>query len=177
MARSGRNLLSWMKRSKRKLAAACLLGAAPAFAGCYGQFPLTRAVYRMNGNVENRVVRQVVFWVFVILPIYGGASFIDAIIFNLVEFWTGETTEIDAQVLPDGRTVQMAPADDGSILMTISRDGQVLEQVRFVRLDDGQIQATSPEGAVLGHVNVDTDGSINLTDQAGNVVHTIAPGA
>ncbi|NUP89532.1 MAG: DUF3332 family protein [Candidatus Sumerlaeia bacterium] len=79
--------------------------------GCYGSFPLTHAVYNFNGEVtDNSIGQQLVFWVFIILPVYGIAQLGDAIIFNLIEFWTGETLDIGQADLPIDRAVAIAHA-------------------------------------------------------------------
>jgi hypothetical protein len=58
--------------------------------GCYGNFPLTRKVYNWNGEMGDKYMNNIVFWVLNIIPVYGVASLADAVIFNLIEFWTGE---------------------------------------------------------------------------------------
>lgn len=58
--------------------------------GCFGSFQLTKMVYEMNKDISsNKAVQEVVFLICIILPVYWGASIVDALIFNLVEFWTG----------------------------------------------------------------------------------------
>ena len=58
--------------------------------GCYGEFALTNIVYDWNGTVNpNKFVKSLVFFGLCIIPVYGVAVFIDAIILNLIEFWTG----------------------------------------------------------------------------------------
>jgi hypothetical protein len=72
---------------------ACLLAAALPLAGtgCFGSFNLTRKIYDVNREVSpEKWVREIVFLAFAIMPVYGLAMLIDAIVFNTVEFWTGE---------------------------------------------------------------------------------------
>ena len=58
---------------------------------CYGKFPVTKAVYRVNGDVsDEKIVKTLVFWGMIILPVYELSMLGDAIVFNLIEFWTGE---------------------------------------------------------------------------------------
>ncbi|HOR28799.1 MAG TPA: DUF3332 family protein [Candidatus Sumerlaeota bacterium] len=91
-------------RSRLHAAAALLLLAISPLVvtSCYGRFPLTHAVYDFNGEIGNdagnaeKWVESALFWVFVILPVYQLASLGDAIIFNVIEFWTGDTLRIGA---------------------------------------------------------------------------------
>ncbi|MFN4235323.1 MAG: DUF3332 domain-containing protein [Bacteroidia bacterium] len=56
---------------------------------CIGSFSLTRKVYEFNKSVGNNWIQELVFLVFCAIPVYGIATFIDAVILNLIEFWTG----------------------------------------------------------------------------------------
>ena len=56
------------KRLATRLFAIVLAGLI--LSACFGNFSLTRTVYKLNSNVENAYVRSAVTWVFVILPVY-----------------------------------------------------------------------------------------------------------
>jgi hypothetical protein len=58
-------------------------------AGCYGSFSLTRKLYTWNGSFGDKWINTVVFWILLILPAYEATSFIDFVVLNTVEFWTG----------------------------------------------------------------------------------------
>ena len=76
----------------RKLISGLLLSAI-LFAGfiqtsCMGKFVILKKLYAWNEQVtSNKFVNNLIFWVlaFVYIPV----TFIDAAIFNLIEFWTG----------------------------------------------------------------------------------------
>jgi hypothetical protein len=59
--------------------------------GCMGSFNLTKKLYEWNNSVSgDKFVNNLVFWMLsFVLPAYSIALFLDAVIFNLVEFWTG----------------------------------------------------------------------------------------
>lgn len=58
--------------------------------GCFGSFELTKKVWEFNDNTfDNKVVKTLMFYVLNIVPIYGIAGFLDVVIFNLIEFWSG----------------------------------------------------------------------------------------
>lgn len=56
---------------------------------CIGSFALTNKVLEFNRNLGDKFLNEVVFLAFCIIPVYEATVFIDAIILNLVEFWTG----------------------------------------------------------------------------------------
>lgn len=57
--------------------------------GCFGSFALVKKVYSANDSVNNKFIKTLLFYVLNIVPVYGVASFIDIVILNLIEFWTG----------------------------------------------------------------------------------------
>ena len=98
---------------RRKLMAAVLvLAMAPmTFVGCHGSFPMTKAVYNMNSNVESPVMRQIVFWIF--MPVVSGvAAGGDAFVMNVLEFWTGGGGGLASVTLDDGTEVALAPGSN-----------------------------------------------------------------
>jgi hypothetical protein len=161
-----------MGRIRRPVAALLVVAfGSLALAGCYGRFPLTRIVYRANGSVEDAFVRQLVFWGFLILPVYSGATFIDAVALNLIEFWTGELVIDDARVeMPGGRAVFLAGSEDGSeLLLTVEGGTETVGELRFVKAPDGTCTVRDACGAVVGSVAVSPEGQLTLTDADGEV--------
>jgi len=57
-------------------------------AGCFGKFQLTRKLYDVNQSIDEKYVRSVATWIFAI-P-YALTGILDLVIFNVIEFWTGE---------------------------------------------------------------------------------------
>jgi hypothetical protein len=172
-------LMSVTGALKGKVAMLMLVLILPvALGGCYGNFPLTKTIYKYNGEVsDSKWVKTLVFWVFCILPVYGLGAFVDAIFFNLVEFWSGKQlmTAIGPTTDSNGNTVTLAPSADGKeAILTVSRDGQTLTQERFVRVSDSLIEVRGMDGQLHGKVTRSADGGFNLCDQSGNVVQTIS---
>ena len=58
--------------------------------GCTGPFALTKKVHEWQTSPDEKWVDEAMFLGCVILPVYGIASFADAVVLNSVEFWTGE---------------------------------------------------------------------------------------
>lgn len=57
--------------------------------GCYGKMALTKKVYALNGQVHDKFLRSLVTWAFIIVPVYGGSALVDFVLFNTIEFWSG----------------------------------------------------------------------------------------
>lgn len=57
--------------------------------GCFGEFALTRKAYVFHdGITDSKFVKSLLFWI----PgglVYGITAFVDAVILNLIEFWSG----------------------------------------------------------------------------------------
>ncbi|MBM4399013.1 MAG: DUF3332 family protein, partial [Candidatus Cloacimonetes bacterium] len=78
-----------MKIFTRIVAALVIMAMLVNLVGCYGNFALTRKVYNWNGSLGNKWLNTVVMWILMWLPVYNAAGFIDLVILNTVEFWTG----------------------------------------------------------------------------------------
>lgn len=57
--------------------------------GCFGTFALTRKAYEFHdGLTESKFLKSLLFWI----PgglVYGIVGFVDVVILNLIEFWSG----------------------------------------------------------------------------------------
>lgn len=78
-----------------------LLIATILVTGCTGPFLLTKQVHEWQTGFENKWVSEAAFLGCIILPVYSLSTLADAIIFNSVEFWTGENP-MDTAVVPQG---------------------------------------------------------------------------
>jgi len=171
----------------RRLRCCVCLGLVVALAtlslsGCFGRFPLTRAVYNGNRNVygsvegdntQRKLAQSVVMWLFI--PIYAGASIGDMVVFNLIEFWTGSRTDISYNQETDGTKVALSPSEDGrEVTLTLSRDDKIVAQKHFVKVSDTEFEVRNPYGQLDGKVIRGQDGSLSLTNSEGVVVQNIS---
>src|SRR3989304_4894971 len=97
-------------------------------AGCFGKFQLTRKVYDINKSVEDKYLRSAVTWLLVIIPVYGLAGFLDFILFNVIEFWSGENPIVSGPqtrvyAKGDDRAVMTIDREDGATVAPVARDG------------------------------------------------------
>ena len=97
--------------------------------GCYGPFLLTKKVHAWNGQVsDNKWVVEGVFLVCAWLPVYGIATLADALLFNSLEFWTGNNPmqKTDAVDVPTRRIVR----GDTEMVLSRAGDEMVVQQFR-----------------------------------------------
>jgi hypothetical protein len=65
-----------------------MLGISTLSSGCMGSFGLTKTIYKWNEHATgNKFLDNLIFWL--LSWFYGITLFVDAVILNLIEFWTG----------------------------------------------------------------------------------------
>lgn len=75
----------------RKLFMCSLLSSAFLFTSCLGSFSAWNGLKDWNeGATDNKFVNNAIFWGLNIIPIYPLFYVGDVIIFNLIEFWSGD---------------------------------------------------------------------------------------
>lgn len=92
------------------------------FSSCIGSFRLTRNVYEWNQSVGDKFVNELVFLVFSIVPVYEVAVFIDAVVLNSIEFWSGKNPMASNEV----RSIE---TENGRFLVKRTNDGYELTNV------------------------------------------------
>jgi hypothetical protein len=169
-----------MKRASRLLAVLCVALFSVQMSGCFGNFALTRAMWDFNKNVSpNKFIQWAVFLVMVIVPVYEIGTFVDAIVINSIEFWTGQNPVSNAET-PDthSRVVRLSPedtlrlsrdADSGVMKVELQRAGQAPLVRYFEPLDDGMV-VRDEAGALLVQAREQADGEVAVTDAAGTTV-------
>jgi hypothetical protein len=167
-------LLGGLSRARRAVSLLLLVAVCPLCVQCYGSFPLTQAVYKVNKGVPTGILKTVVFWLFIIAPVYSGAMLVDALVLNLIEFWTGGAVTLGEASDEQGNTFRLAATEDErTAVLTMVRDGEVVGQLRFVRVSDELCEARDAEGRLVGMAVRTPTGDIHLTDADGGVISTI----
>ncbi len=69
---------------------ALLLSATIILSSCIGSFRLTNNIKDWNESVSNKWVNEVIFIALHIVPVYEIAMFVDGVVLNSIEFWTGD---------------------------------------------------------------------------------------
>ncbi len=79
-----------MKKSVKLISMLVLVSfLALTLSGCFGSFSLTKKVYKFNKGVGAEPMQTLVMWVFNFVPVYGAAVWLDMVVFNTLEYWTG----------------------------------------------------------------------------------------
>ncbi|MEW6060505.1 MAG: DUF3332 family protein [Bacteroidota bacterium] len=131
--------------------------------GCYGSFNLTKKVYKWNGTMEGKWVQELVFLVLNIVPVYGVAAWLDVVILNSIEFWTGKNPMMSTITSDDGTTVAF---NSENKTMRIS----YADKSFTVAKENGKAVVKDAAGNVLATMESNTDGGMTLKDANGKVL-------
>lgn len=88
-----------------------VLSAVLLLSSCIGSFKLTNSVYEWNKNVGDKFVNEVVFLACVIVPVYSATIFVDAVVLNSIEFWSGN----NPMTMKEGKSEQKLVEIEGKI--------------------------------------------------------------
>ena len=80
-----------MRKIKSLILGVLFLSITLVQTGCFGSFKLTNSLYDWNMSLGSDAGKEVVFLAFVIIPVYGVTLFIDGLILNTIEYWTGSS--------------------------------------------------------------------------------------
>lgn len=141
-----------LKKSKFALAIAAV-AAISTLTGCLGDsnktsdsFACVRTVYKYNtGEIsQNKWVNEILF----IIPggiCYGIAGFLDTIIFNSIQFWTGENPLLaNTTTFTENGVEYCVAKTDSTLTITNTASGEVVE---FALSADGKTLSVAANGA------------------------------
>ena len=156
---------------------ALMIAAAFMLSSCIGSFQLTNKVKDWNESIGDKFINEVVFLAFHIVPVYQICMFADGVVFNSVEFWTGERLVADAgerQMIKNsfGKDVEIKTLKDGYMFSDgtssmkvlydsanktwkVETDSQSADLIKFV--DDNNAQLFLANGEVMD-VTLDAEG-------------------
>lgn len=134
---------------------------------CLGSFNLTQNIHEWNSNAtDNKFVNNLLFWVMCIIPVYGVGVFLDAVIFNLVEFWSGsnpiamEAGEVEKQIYEkDGIAYEMK-ATKNNFEITVLNGEKAGEKIHLqYQPEDKSWNKLEADGTALKLVKYNEDNS------------------
>ncbi|RKH03595.1 DUF3332 domain-containing protein [Corallococcus sp. CA053C] len=148
--------------------------------GCFGSFKLTQKIWQFNKGISgNKFVQWLVFLVFVVVPVYEIGAFVDAIVVNSIEFWTGSNPVSSVEGEDSNtRIVKLSPTDtlkmtrdveSGVMRLELQREGQAPLVRYFEPLEDGMV-ARDEAGALLIRAQGQADGAVKVTDASGTTM-------
>lgn len=154
----------------RSAVAILMIAAVIPSGGCYGSFPLTNLLYGANGKITNsRIIHSIVMIVLVIIPAYQICMIVDGIIFNSVEFWTGDDLEFSkSETLSDGTIATLSPgATKDEATLTLTRDGVVVTKRYYKRVNPTRTLVIDDTGAIISVVDRTEDGGLIIRGERG----------
>ncbi len=144
----------------RKLLISLMLSSSVMLSGCLGQNALFNTVQDWNATAtKEKFVNQGISFVFWWLPVYGLTLLGDVVVFNSIEFWSGEnpiskqpakvtgTTERVEDGL--GNFAEVTYNADGSVSVVAYANGNV-ERYQLERQGDEVVKVQDDSRLVLG---------------------------
>jgi len=151
--------------------------------GCYGPFNLTRNVYQWNSNIKGssevneKWMKEFVFFGMIIIPVYMFSALLDAFIFNSIQFWSGGNPVKANDAGGDGATrvvrvggvtVTMVESNRGTTV-TYERNG-IVERRATIEPNATGYRLIDETGVLLAEAEKGQDGSVTLLDRDCQVV-------
>jgi len=145
---------------------------------CYGPFNLTRNVYHFNsgikgsGEVNEKWMKEIVFFGMIIIPVYMFSALLDAFVFNAIQFWTGNnpvkvTQGSDGHIQAvelGNQTITVSWSEDHRAAdLTYRRQGQTIKTARIVEEGTGY-RLVEAGGQALYRTEEAVDGGLNIVD-------------
>ena len=141
----------------RKVISCLLLSSAILFSSCLGSFKAFNNLKDWNqGATNSKFLDNLIFWGLNIVPVYGLFFLGDAIIFNVIEFWSGSNPiamkpgESETQMVEhDGNTFEMV-ATQNRVQITVvegPKKGKKLDLV--YKPDEQSWNAVRPNGEII----------------------------
>ena len=165
----------------KKLTAAVVL-IAFFTTGCTGSFNLTRKVYNFHRSQADKWSDELCFLLVALLPIYGLATFADAIVFNSIEFWTGKNpVDMSAnpsttRVVQNGNDKYRMSFNAKTNQVTLTSLAQGNNHGIIFERSDTTITAKNESGKVLYSSVQNQDGGVSIYDGSGKLVKNYPAG-
>lgn len=140
-----------------------------SFMHCYGSFPLVRTIYKFNGSIGDSskaggILRSIVMLLLAFFPVYGFSFFIDAILFNTIEFWTGK--KMDFSGIPQNDILELKE-EEGKLVILDKRNG-----IQFYAFQERPGQFFIKEDGIYKPVNVEVQGDMIQVKVEERVLHS-----
>lgn len=141
----------------RKVVSCLLLSSAILFSSCLGSFKAFNNLKDWNqGATDSKFVDNLIFWGLWIVPVYELFLLGDAIIFNVIEFWSGSNPiamkegESETQMVEhDGNTFKMV-ATKNRVQVSVVAGPKQGEKIDLVyKPDEKSWNAVRPNGEII----------------------------
>ena len=161
-----------MKKKYLSVALVIALAGSMLTTSCIGNFALTNKLLAWNKTISNKFVNELVFFAFWIIPVYEVSALADVLVFNTIEFWSGNNPVACGKKVIDGQDGRYLVECDGKgYTITIENDNSVV-RLDFDAADDSwSVRVNEGESYKLmtfiddSHVKMITpDGSMQVVE-------------
>ena len=126
--------------------------------GCYGKYACFNKLLAWNGTLGNKWLNSIVHFAMNVIPVYGIALFVDFLVLNTVEFWTGSNPlasgdsyfEKDAE----GNSIAAVKNADGSMSVELTTAKGEKANLTLQR-DENVVRALDNEGNVVAQYEIE----------------------
>ena len=145
-----------------------VLSATTLCTSCIGSFALFNKFAKWNCNAtDDKYINAILG--FVLSPVYGVCMFVDSIILNTIEFWTGEQVLANA-----GKTTPMVGTNGDFYLITSTETGYTIsnettKQVSYLRFENN-LWSYEANGESTPLLKVNADNTLTIFTREGNEV-------
>jgi len=168
---------------RKAVAIAVMVSFMSVTSACFGPFNLTRNVYHFNsgikgsGEVNEKWMKEILFFGMIVIPVYMFAALLDAFIFNSIQFWTGDNPVKATDAGSDGATrvvrlggitMTMVESDRGT-RVTYERNG-IVERRAVIEASATGYRLIDETGALLAEAEEGQDKSVTFLDRDCQVV-------
>lgn len=102
----------------KKVFLSIALASTLLLSSCLGSFRLTNKCYTWNKSIGDKWINELVFIGLNIIPVYDICILADAVIFNSIEFWTGNN--------PVAKNTEVIDTDNGQYLVETNENGYTI---------------------------------------------------
>ncbi|MBC9795190.1 DUF3332 domain-containing protein [Sinomicrobium weinanense] len=141
----------------KKLLLCSVLSLSLLCSSCLGSFSAFNNLKDWNHTIsDSKFVNNLVFWGLNIIPVYGLFFLGDALIFNVIEFWSGSNPiamnegEVETQTVEkDGNTIEMTATKNRMFVNVVEgpKKGEKLEL--FYKPSEKSWNAIRPSGEII----------------------------
>lgn len=112
---------------------------------CIGSFALTNKLLSWNQQVGNKFVNELVFFAFLIIPVYEVSALADVLVINSIEFWSGDNPVAAGKKIIDGKDGRYIVECDGNGYTITSENDKSVVRLDFDK-DDQTWSVALPGG-------------------------------
>lgn len=136
---------------------AVLLSATLVLSSCIGSFSLTNKIKSWNEGLGDKFVNEIVFFAMHIIPVYPISLFIDGVVLNSIEFWTGNQV-----VQNDNNSTKIVKNSKGEdVAITATTEGYTVsngaEEVNFIFNEADNSWSVASNGEVTKLISIDAE--------------------